>query len=84
MESVKVPVHRRLVTALSFCSRLLLLALVICAASYALFAQADRATIEGIVTDPSGAAIPDAKVNIVRIETNILIENRTAPAERRM
>ncbi len=33
-------------------------------------AQTDRATIEGIVTDPTGAAVPDAQIRIVRVETN--------------
>ena len=42
-----------------------------------LLAQADRATIEGIVTDASGAAIADAKVSVIRIETNSLIPLKT-------
>jgi hypothetical protein len=56
--------------------RLLLLVTSLGAANF-LLAQADRATIEGIVTDASGAAIADAKVNIVRIETNSLIPLKT-------
>ena len=56
--------------------RLLLLVASLGASSF-LLAQADRATIEGIVTDTSGAAIADAKVNIVRIETNSLIPLKT-------
>ncbi len=55
---------------------LLLLVVSLGAASF-LLAQADRATIEGIVTDTSGAAIADATVNIVRIETNTLIPLKT-------
>ncbi len=35
-----------------------------------LFAQADRATIEGIVTDSDGAPIAAARILIVRLETN--------------
>src|SRR5260370_10881487 len=42
-----------------------------------LLAQADRATTEGSVTDTSGAAIADAKVSIVRIETNTTIPLKT-------
>jgi hypothetical protein len=42
-----------------------------------LLAQADRATIEGIVTDATGAAVADAKVSVVRIETNNLIPLKT-------
>jgi hypothetical protein len=56
--------------------RLLLLVTFLGAANF-LPAQADRATIEGIVTDTSGAAIADAKVDITRIETNSLISLKT-------
>ena len=39
-----------------------------------LLAQADRATIEGIVTGtPAARPIADAKVTVIRIETNSLI-----------
>ncbi len=43
----------------------------------AAFAQADRATIEGIITDPASAPIPDAHVLILRLETNDEIVLRT-------
>ena len=33
-----------------------------------LFAQTDRATIEGIITDASGASVAAAEVQIVRIK----------------
>jgi hypothetical protein len=56
--------------------RLLLLVTSLGASNF-LLAQADRATIEGIVTDSSGAAIADAKVSVVRIETNSLISLKT-------
>jgi hypothetical protein len=42
-----------------------------------LLAQADRATIEGIVTDSSGAAIAGAQVNVVRVETNTVFPLKT-------
>ena len=61
---------------MKYCLRLLLLIASLGAASL-LLAQADRATIEGIVTDPSGAAIADATVNITRIETSVLIPLKT-------
>jgi hypothetical protein len=35
-----------------------------------LFAQVDRGTIVGAVTDSSGAVVPDAKVQVVNINTN--------------
>jgi hypothetical protein len=42
-----------------------------------LFAQQDRATIEGLVTDTTGSTIPEAKVSIIRVETNDVIVLRT-------
>jgi hypothetical protein len=48
--------------------------LCLCAVVYG---QTDRATIEGIVTDPSGAIISDANVSIVKIDTNDLIKLRS-------
>lgn len=47
-----------------------------------LLAQADRATIEGIVTDASGASVPDAVVTVVQIETNNSFSLRTNEAGR--
>src|SRR5262245_5887540 len=41
------------------------------------FAQADRGTIEGIVTETSGASIAGADVKILRVETNDVISLRT-------
>src|ERR1051325_8910902 len=40
------------------------------AAAWTVLAQADRGSIEGTVTDPSGAAIPNAQVEVINIETN--------------
>ncbi|MDR3698482.1 MAG: carboxypeptidase regulatory-like domain-containing protein [Candidatus Sulfopaludibacter sp.] len=40
-------------------------------------AQQDRATIEGIVTDSSGALIADAQVSVVHVETNDEVLLRT-------
>lgn len=42
-----------------------------------LLGQADRATIEGIITDTSGAAIPEVEIRILRTETNDLILLKT-------
>jgi hypothetical protein len=57
--------------------RRLLLVIASLGAANFLLAQADRATIEGIVTDATGAAVADAKVSVVRIETNNLIPLKT-------
>ena len=43
----------------------------------ALLAQIDRGTIEGIVGDPSGAAVPQAQIRLTRIETNDVIQLTT-------
>src|SRR5215472_13905672 len=40
-------------------------------------AQIDRATIEGVVSDPSGAAVPQAEIRIIRIATNDIIKLTT-------
>ncbi len=40
-------------------------------------AQQDRATIEGLVTDSSGAAVVDAQVSVVHVETNDEVLLRT-------
>ncbi len=50
--------------------RRLLRVLPLVAATCILFAQADRGSIEGTVTDPTGAVVPNAQVQIVNIETN--------------
>src|SRR5580658_5986187 len=42
-----------------------------------LVAQQDRATIEGLVTDNSGGTVPDAKVSVVRVQTNDTIVLKT-------
>ncbi len=54
----------------SYCVKFALVFMLFLAGSVILLAQADRATIEGIVSDASGAAIPGAKVSVTRIETN--------------
>jgi len=41
------------------------------------FGQIDRGTIEGLVKDPSGLAIPGAKVQVIRIDTNSVLELAT-------
>ncbi len=45
--------------------------------SVCLFAQDFRATLTGLVTDPTGAAVPDATVKVTNIETNTSKEVKT-------
>ena len=52
----------------------LLLALAVLAANGILFAQTDRGIIEGLLTDPTGAAVPNAKVQVTNIETNSTLD----------
>jgi hypothetical protein len=47
------------------------------AAAGILFAQADRGSIEGTVTDPSGSRVPGAQVQVVNIETNSKLDYST-------
>jgi Carboxypeptidase regulatory-like domain len=63
--------ERALNIALSF------LAFVILTANGFLFAQADRGLIEGSVTDPSGAAVPGAQIQVINIETNSKLDFST-------
>src|ERR1700685_3953341 len=47
------------------------------AAAGILFAQADRGSIEGTVTDPSGGRVPSAQVQVLNIETNSKLDYST-------
>src|SRR5579872_2360838 len=55
-------------------SILMLVSALLCGAA---FAQVDRATLEGTITDPSGAAIVGARVSALAVETDIAQEART-------
>jgi hypothetical protein len=46
-------------------------------AALAAFAQSDRGTITGTVTDPSGAVVSNAKLSLVNSETGFLAESLT-------
>ena len=48
------------------------------AATFTLFAQTDRGSIEGTVKDPNGAVVPGAKVQVVNIETNSKLDFSTS------
>src|SRR5439155_22960327 len=52
----------------------MLLAMAILTANGILFAQTDRGIIEGTLTDPAGAAVPNAKVQVINIDTNSTLD----------
>jgi hypothetical protein len=43
-------------------------------------AQLNRGTIEGLVTDPQSAVVPDAAVKITAVDTNVVLATRTDKA----
>src|ERR1043166_3290940 len=46
-------------------------------ATAVLFAQADRGRLEGAVHDPNRAAVPNAKIQVINIETNSELDFET-------
>jgi hypothetical protein len=52
-----------------------ILLLFVCAV--ALFAQADRGSIVGTITDPTGAVVPNVAVSIVNVNTNVTFNSTT-------
>jgi hypothetical protein len=44
-----------------------------------LLAQSDAARLQGVVTDPTNALVPDAKVRVTDVATNRSLETTTAP-----
>ncbi|PYS26488.1 MAG: hypothetical protein DMG11_19755 [Acidobacteria bacterium] len=56
---------------LRVCSCSILAFVIVSFLSPALSAQTDRATITGLVTDPSGATVPDAKVTATAVATGV-------------
>src|SRR5437867_10944848 len=51
--------------------------LVLFASVLAVSAQIDRGTIQGVVRDQTGAVIPGAKIQIIRIDTNSTLDLAT-------
>ena len=64
-------------TNMSIVKRILPLIAATFAATFTVFAQTDRGSIEGTVKDPNGAAVPSAKVQVVNIETNSKLDFQT-------
>ena len=69
------------------------LAVLLCLVGGRAFAQIDRGTIQGLVTDGSGAVVPSPRVEMVHIETNGAVTistndeglvHRAEPAARRI
>jgi hypothetical protein len=53
------------------------MAFVLAASASSAFAQSDRGTLTGTVTDPSGAVVPNAKVTATSIDTGEMRETTT-------
>ena len=58
-------------------SRAAVLFVVLFASVLPLTAQIDRGTIQGVVRDQTGAVIPGAKIQIIRIDTNSTLDLAT-------
>lgn len=67
---------KRLLANLSRTSAVPLLVLLLALATAA-SAQQDRGTFTGIVTDPSGAAVPNVRITVRNMATNALYHSRT-------
>lgn len=68
-----VRLFRRLHRAHSF----VLLALILAMAGIPAFAQMDQGTITGVVTDSTGAAIPNAHVTLKNVDTGFVLEQNS-------
>src|SRR3954447_14502548 len=73
-KSMKTPHDRPSFAGEKYRRSLVSLALLLFVAAFPVWGQIDRGTIQGLVKDPSGAVVPGAKVQIVRIDTNSTIE----------
>lgn len=74
---MKTPRHEAPFASERYPKSLVILALLLFIAAFPVWGQIDRGTIQGLVKDPSGAVIPGAKVQIIRIDTNSTIELTT-------
>lgn len=62
---------------MKFVTVLLGAALVFCTAGNVIWGQETRAILTGTVTDPQGAAVPAAKIELKNIETNVSTATQT-------
>ena len=58
---------------LSAAFRVIATTFLLCLAGTILFAQSERGTISGTVTDSTGAAVPQAKVTVTNLDTNTVV-----------
>jgi len=56
--------------------RFVLCLVALLSAAFCLNAQESRATISGLVTDSSGAAVPDAQVSAINLETGLTVKSQ--------
>jgi hypothetical protein len=57
--------------------RHLVIVIAMLAAASSSWAQTDRGTFTGAVTDPSGSAVPNVAIKILNTQTNAVYETRT-------
>ena len=62
-----------------FSSGIVLCLVLVFVGALPLLAQSDAARLQGVVTDPTNALVPDAKVRVTDVATNRLLETTTAP-----
>ena len=65
---------------LSVVIRVTAVTFLLCLSGVALFAQSERGTISGTVTDASGAAVPEVKVTVTERSTNTSVTTVTNSA----
>ena len=58
---------------LSAAVRVIVTTFLLCLSGAVLFAQSERGTISGTVTDSTGAAVPQAKVTVTNLATNTVV-----------
>ena len=72
--------HQACIVSCNMRTRLLCLAIATCLAVVPLMAQTGSATVQGAVTDPSGAVVPNADVILTQVDTSVAQKTKTNDA----